>query len=383
MYFAKPFFGNLAARMQLEDATEWCPTGTTDGRKLYYNRDFIKSLAKKELMFFIAHQTLHGVYNHIGRRGNKKKEYWDMAIDYVVNYTLVKSKIGTIPAGALYSEEFTDEMSADEVYKILVDTNAPIKEGMDMHMSSKEEQENDARSGNGHLTVTGMPSMTAAQLEEISSEVKAAVMSAALSVSAGDIPMGVRRMIDEFTDPKMDWRELLEMHLKSAIKDDYDFTKLSRRSWSFNGKVLFPGPKDSEKIDVVIAIDTSGSMGDEMLRGFLGEVKGIMELFPDFSLKLMSFDTQVYDYTEYTPDTMDELMDFPMRGGGGTDFNVVFDYLKENFDEPPHKYICLTDGLPNSGWGDPDYCDTLFVVHSNPRCVAPFGQTAIYDEDNN
>ena len=93
-------------------------------------------------------------------------------------------------------------------------------------------------------------------------------------------------MIEELTEPKMDWRELLEMHIKSAVKDDYTFTRISRRAWGIGAQVgrrlILPGNSDMDTVDVVCTIDTSGSMTQEMLTDFLSEVKGIMEMFPDF-----------------------------------------------------------------------------------------------------
>ena len=65
LLFNQPFFGNLATRMELVDATKWCKTAATDGRKLYYNREFIKSLTPDELLFLIGHEVLHLSLIHI------------------------------------------------------------------------------------------------------------------------------------------------------------------------------------------------------------------------------------------------------------------------------------------------------------------------------
>ena len=94
LLFNQPFFGNLATRMELIDATKWCKTAATDGRKLYYNREFIKSLTPDELLFLIGHEVMHCVYDHLGRKGSREHKLWNMANDYIVNYTLVKEKLG-------------------------------------------------------------------------------------------------------------------------------------------------------------------------------------------------------------------------------------------------------------------------------------------------
>ncbi|RYY05586.1 MAG: hypothetical protein EON55_25925, partial [Alphaproteobacteria bacterium] len=101
LLFDKPFFGNVAARLILVDATDWCATAATDGRHMYYNREFIKSLTKDELMFLVAHEILHCIYDHLGRRGGRDPKLLNMAQDYVINYTLVEDKCGTMPKQGL------------------------------------------------------------------------------------------------------------------------------------------------------------------------------------------------------------------------------------------------------------------------------------------
>ena len=420
MLFNKPFFGNIATRLQLIDASKWCPTAATDGRKLYYNREFIKGLTSAELVFLIGHEILHAVYDHIGRRGSRNPELNNMATDYIVNYTLVKENVGTMIRGGLYSEKYTDMLSSEEVYELLKKNNVEIKIPMDMHLDQKGAGDDDgdgksngkgkcgkcdgsgkqpASDGSGGeescdscggtITVTvngdedGPPSLTEEDLAEIANEVKSSVMNAAQAVGAGNVPAGISRLIEELTEPKMDWRELLETHIKSAIREDVTFRRISRRTWGINQfgnqPIVLPGPADQDTISVVCTIDTSGSMSQRMLTDFLSEVKGIMEQFADFKLELFTFDTKVYDHKVFTPDNLESIMEYPMSGGGGTMFECVWDFLKEHEIEP-NKLVLFTDGYPCGTWGDEDYCDTLFVIHGSTHITAPFGLTAYYDD---
>jgi predicted metal-dependent peptidase len=114
-----------------------------------------------------------------------------------------------------------------------------------------------------------------------------------------------------------------------------------------------------------------------MAKDFLSEVKGIMDEYVDFTLDLWCFDTQVYGYQKFTGDTADEIMSYECKGGGGTDFDVNYDFMKNEGIEPK-KFIMFTDGYPCGTWGDEDYCDTIFIVHGNDAIIAPFGQTAHY-----
>lgn len=406
LLFNAPFFGNLATRMKLIDATKWCKTAATDGRNFYYNREFIKALTPDELLFLIGHEVLHCVYDHLGRKGSRDHKLWNMANDYIVNYTLVKEKLGSMPKMGLYSDKYTDEMTSEEVYRLLEQNSTQIKMTLDEHLELDGSDGSGDGEGNGGQTITvtvhgdenGPPKLTEDDKNKIRNEIKAAVINAAQAVGAGSVPAGVKRLIEDFTNPIMDWRTLLEMHIQSSIKDDYTFQQPSKRSWGLNGSIrcIFPGQKFKDSVDVAVCIDTSGSMTDEMLRDFLSEVKGIMETFDDFKLTLWTFDTRVYNPQVFTMNNIDEIMNYDPQGGGGTMFECNWEFMKnpasagfadvEGIEDSiePKKFVMFTDGYPCGHWcppGDEEYCDTLFVVHGNTSIVSPFGMTAYYIKD--
>jgi len=105
-----------------------------------------------------------------------------------------------------------------------------------------------------------------------------------------------------------------------------------------------------------------------------------MEQFVDFELDVWCFDTRVYNHAKFTPDTIDEIDDYEIKGGGGTDFMCNWQYMKEN-DIQPERFIMMTDGYPCGSWGDENWCDTLFLIHGDPhrKLVSPFGMTAWYE----
>lgn len=117
------WFGSLATRLVLVDATKWCKAAATDGYHLFYNREFIKSLQPEHVIFLIGHEILHAVLEHVIRGRGLDPEYANMAADYVVNAILVKDRIGKMPDVGLYDEKYAD-MSFEEVYEHLVKTHA-------------------------------------------------------------------------------------------------------------------------------------------------------------------------------------------------------------------------------------------------------------------
>jgi len=389
-----PFFGNLASRLKLENADEWCPTAATDGRKLYYNTEFLKKMPQKQLEFLVGHEVLHLVYDHMGRNGDRDRRLFNIAADYCVNQDLLDQRIGEkIPVGLFdtkyrgwSAEEVYDDLfknakkiSIDDLEKMLLDEHLD-GEG-DSDGDGDDEKEGGSGSGDkdGKGKGAGRPRLTEAEKKEIRDEIKEAVMAAAQTCkNAGDIPAGVRRLIKDLTEPQLNWRELLQQQIQSTIRADYSWARPSRKGWDMDA--ILPGNDLEKEIDICVAIDASGSMSDEMLHDILSEVKGIMESYNSFKLHLWSFDTEVYNATVFTQENLDDIMDWEVGGGGGTLFECNWEFMLEH-DIAPKKFVMFTDGYPGNGWGDENYADTLFIIHGTTSIEAPFGITAYYDLD--
>lgn len=377
-----PFFGNLATRLKLVDASEWCHTLATDGRNFYFNYGFVDKLTPKECEFGFAHEVLHNVFDHMGRREGRDPQLSNIAADYAANQILKDERIGTVPH---FLQIFQDDKyrgkSYEEIYEIIYESAEKIDIGelgelLDDHLGDNDN--NGSSEGNDGNEGKGRPRLTAEEKKKIRDEIKEAMVAAAQSAGAGKIPAGVARLIKDFTEPKMDWRQLLRMNIQSIIKSNFSFNRPNRKS-QHSGAIL-PGLMNEETIDVCISIDMSGSISDVQAKDFISEVKGIMEEYKDFKLSIWCFDTEVYNYAQFTGDNADDIHTYEVKGGGGTMFECNWDFMKEEGIEPK-KFIMFTDGYPCGSWGDEDYCDTLFVIHGAKEIEAPFGQTAHYEED--
>jgi predicted metal-dependent peptidase len=176
----------------------------------------------------------------------------------------------------------------------------------------------------------------------------------------------------------MDWRTMLDQQITSTIKNDFTWMKPSRKGWGIDA--ILPGLKNDTTIDICVAIDTSGSISNKMLNDFLSEINGIMSQYTDYKIYIWSFDTDVHNPELFTPDK--SITDYKPAGFGGTDFDANWTWMKQNAVEPK-KLIVFTDGYPFGSWGDENYCDTLWVVHSHhdKNVEAPFGQTCRYESN--
>ena len=366
-----PFFGNMATRLKIVDGSDWCPTAATDGRHIFYNRDFFEPLSIKQIEFVIGHEILHNVFDHMSRRDGRKPKVFNIACDYNVNGQLVRDKIGDpIPTIKMYHDPAYYGMGSEEIYDKLMDEMD--EQQLDEIGQMLDEHVDWESNPNG----SNRPQYTKDELKKIRDEIREATMSAAQAAGAGNTPANVARLIKELTEPKMNWREILRQQIQSTIKHDFSFMRRNRKGWHMNA--ILPGTNFSETIDICIAIDMSGSISDTQASDFLSEIKGIMQEYQDFKIKLWCFDTQVYNEQEFDGFSMDEFDHYEVKGGGGTDFDANWEYMKEH-DINPKKFIMFTDGYPFGSWGDETYCDTVFIIHGTTTIVPPWGEYAYYD----
>ena len=272
----------------------------------------------------------------------------------------------------LYEKADIQEITLDQLMEGLGETlDEHINgDGAQGQKGEDKEQDKDTRGK--------APVLTKEEKQKIKDEIKEAMIQSAAAAGAGKTPGAIQRLIKDLTEAKMNWREILRMNIQSIIKNDYSFTIPSRKGWH-TGAIL-PGVKNDETIDIAISVDMSGSIGMDDAKVFFSEIKGIMDQYEDFNIKVWCFDTEVYNYAEFSQDNVEELLDYEPKGGGGTEFTVNWDFMKENAIEPK-KFVMFTDGYPWGSWGDENYCDTLFIVKGNERAEAPFGQTVIYEKD--
>tara|TARA_E500000331_G_scaffold123772_2_gene121311 strand:- start:1265 stop:2500 length:1236 start_codon:yes stop_codon:yes gene_type:complete len=386
-----PFFGNMATRMKIINADDWCQTAATDGRNFYYNTEFVKKLSTKKLEFLFAHEIGHCVFDHFGRAGSRNRQLCNISQDYAINQILADEKIGDVIdevpicldsqyRGLAWEEIYDKLYEKADIQEITLDQLMEgLGETLDEHINGDGAQGQKGEDKEQDKDTRGKaPVLTKEEKQKIKDEIKEAMIQSAAAAGAGKTPGAIQRLIKDLTEAKMNWREILRMNIQSIIKNDYSFTIPSRKGWH-TGAIL-PGVKNDETIDIAISVDMSGSIGMDDAKVFFSEIKGIMDQYEDFNIKVWCFDTEVYNYAEFSQDNVEELLDYEPKGGGGTEFTVNWDFMKENAIEPK-KFVMFTDGYPWGSWGDENYCDTLFIVKGNERAEAPFGQTVIYEKD--
>ena len=392
MLIKHDFWGKMATRMRLINADEWCGTLATDGKNFYYNSEFVLGLGNiDKVIFGFAHEVLHCIYDHIPRTGERDKKLSNIAQDYVINADLVQHNVGQKidEVEIIYDPKYYGwgfEEVYDELYENAekIDIEELFERLLDDHLEPGDgDDDSDSNGGDGDGdgdddVSKKRPKLTKEQRDAIKEEMREAVLQAAQSSGAGNLPGGVQRLVNNLTNPKMDWRSLINMKIPSLQKNDYTYRRVNKK-YAQQG-IIMPGMDQQESIDVCIAVDTSGSISQKTLEEQVSEVLGIMEMYDEFTIRIWQFDTAVYGYAEFTKDTASDILHYEVKGGGGTDFDVNWTFMKEQGIEP-ELFIMFTDGEPWSSWGDENYCDTLFIINNsyNKEIVPPFGSYAYYE----
>jgi predicted metal-dependent peptidase len=366
-----PFLGSVASTLRLE-ADENTLTFQSDGEVLRYNPEYLHTRAKDyEVLFALANGAMHSLLGHKRRAGKRVPRLWRAAGDLVVNAILVKNGF-TLPADAYYDEHYAS-MYVEEVYDRLVqemrhnDTLDEAEEGETNDETSSQNNGSEERNPPPRNETTKMQEMSydEAELEALYEQLFEKHRK------RGEIPRDLHYLLPEFFSRRIDWREALYRYIAEYAKSTYRFMPP-------NVKHLYRGvalpAAASDLLRIVIVVDTSGSIDDDLLRLFLGEVESIMQTYGNYEIDLIAADASVRSHRTYLPG---ERLEYKAEGRGGTDFRAAIEYVTRHIDYPS-AMLYFTDGqglFPDT----PPPFDVLWVMPAM-RDV-PFGEVLLIESD--
>jgi predicted metal-dependent peptidase len=403
----QPFFGTLSLRLKLVPGLS--PTMATDGTRIVYNPAFVGQLKPAELEGTLAHEVLHCALGHHCRRGNRDPRLWNEAADLAINPILIKNGI-TLPTGALIDPAFTN-LSAEEIYARLLQergqgSTAPAQSGGQANASGTTSNRPHAAQGSGVQDSTvpaacqpgpnqtpqttdaapdlasienggfgevwdatdeqGQPASPAEMHRQEHEWSIAAEQAIRTAKACGNEPGGVERPLSENRKSQQDWRAILRDFIAAVAPSDYRWTPPNRR-YVASGLYL-PSVERRGLGEIVIVVDTSGSIGNRELEQFAAEISAISEEAQPQAIHVVYCDAAVQSTLEFRAS---EPVQLEPKGGGGTDFRPAFDWVAEK-DITPACLIYLTDLCCDSFPETPDY-PVLWVTES--RTTTPFGET--------
>ena len=368
-----PFFAALAmfAEVRFTDAVEMA---ATDGCTLWFHPNLYGNLPAEQRDAVFLHELLHAALLHPLRRGMREPGAFNIAADIVVNGMVASEKHLQLPAGAILDPKL-EHLSVEEIYEMLqkrkpsqrpdlplVDLLNPGSistpaDGDVGHPAGKQPNHNSGRransgedAGSGEQEMQGMHDR-----QELEAHWKQAIQQARLlaqSQGKGELPAGLQRHLDEIADPQLDWRSQLWRYL---VHTPNDYSGFDRR---FIHQGLYLDHLEGESVEVYCCIDTSGSVGEEELSLFLGEVQGILSAYPMLRCWLFYADASCYGPYELE---VDSSIPAP-EGGGGTDFRPFFKKVAKHWSrEMQAVCVYLTDGYGDFPKQEPEL-PTLWVV---------------------
>lgn len=419
----KPFLGALVLRLPMIEAGPWCKTTATDMKSFYYNPAYIDKLSLSQVEFVLAHEALHCALTHFVRRGHRIQRKWDLACDFAINPILMNDGLQPPPEAVVLNQ--FENMSAEEIYPCLDDSLD--NETLDQHLydnnaeggqggqSNEPPPEDSSQDDKGKPGSGGQPGdkepdqggsqpklqpqqgesgdkarpqpqqgesgqkagessqddalpvpLTAQEREELAQKWQQYLASAAQQAQqAGKLGGAMARMVDAWLEPRLPWRTLLAHYFFDQARNDYNYMRPSRRE----GDMILPSLKSSQ-CDLVVAIDTSGSIGEEELSEFLSEINAIKGALP-VRITLLACDAKLAEDGPWVFEPWEEFrLPRTFEGGGGTDFAPVFEWV-EHENLRPDALVYFTDADAEFPKEPPSYPVIWLVKGKKP---APWGK---------
>jgi predicted metal-dependent peptidase len=343
-----PFFATLAMHARFVERAD-IPTAATDGRDVFYNAEFLGSLSLGELDGVLLHEVLHAALGHVTRRGNRNPHRWNIAADIVVNGLIDEQGI-ELPGMAMRDPNLCG-YSVEEVYTLLPADQSKQEVDADLLEpppgppsrgngtgAADEDGDGSGNDGEGPKRATSRPSINDAKsLERHWRAAASQAASVARGSGKGDLPAGIERAFALRDFPKLDWRSVLWRFMANTATD---FATFDRR-YMYQG--LYLETLEDQNLRVVVCVDTSGSINEELISTLMTEVQGVLRAYPGLSCTLFFADAELYG-----PFVIASEGELPAaQGGGGTDFRPLFDRLESDppGGEPPSVCIYMTDGF--------------------------------------
>lgn len=410
-----PFFGSLSLRLVLVDASNRLATIATDGKNLFYSVNYISQLSDEVVESEFMHEILHLALEHSARKGSRLKSKWNLACDLAVDSIIVDNGMPLTPISPLLKMEEYKGMSAEKIYEKLPDLPEPklecekcrssniriakvIFKGLTATVTYQckdcgHEWTVEALVGAGgcgrgkslidkDTIIEGTPPMldehpdvgegkgegeTITINAKTLSDWKIYVAEAAQAARMqGKLPGGLEQLVTDILRPRIDWREVLRRFIVSGFKSDYVWFPPNKRH--LHNGIILPSLKGEGLGDVVVAVDTSGSITDKELKQFLGEIQGILDTY-EVTLHMVLCDAAFQGYEEFHQG--DVLSEVKIHGRGGTSFGPAFQFVAEKGIEP-RCFIYLTDLYGDFPSEAPQY-PVLWCV-STEKDDQPFGE---------
>ncbi|MEA1917607.1 MAG: VWA-like domain-containing protein [Campylobacterota bacterium] len=352
-----PYFGMLASRLKHEKSST-INSYASNGVRFLYNEEFIESKTIDELHFILTNAVMHHILAHQQRKLNRKGPLWQLATDFAINNILKKNGL-KIPDGVNYNREYRN-MYAEEIY-----------EHIKNELGAKSDAYDDASTLDSFIKKNNLDGTMFKKVKSVDDEKAednweyAASIAKEVANQKSSTPLGLERLAKKISTNDIDWKFELYNAINRHMRNNYAFMPPNKKHM-YRG-VALPS-LTSDTLSLIVAIDTSGSINEDLLGAFIGEFKSIMQNFPAVAIELLIADAKVHKHYSFQGG---EEMDFAIKGGGGTDYRPTFDYIDMNLPMSS-MLLYFTDGDGIFPKIPPSY-EVLWAL-SQKKNKIPFGR---------
>jgi len=339
---------------------ENCKTAAVDGKHMLFNPSFFDGLTPEQRMGVFVHEVLHVALQHITRGINYDPVIRNYAADYVVNIIVLDAGF-QLPKNCLHDEQYRD-MSYEQVYVKLM---SDAKDGESFPQDCP---------GTGSDI---LPPADEAEASQIEAAVAEMVLRAAVQMqhagTYGSIPGAVLVELDKTINPKLPWDVIFQNYMHQFAKDDYSFRKPNKK---YLPDLIMPTAHSEAICNIVIALDTSGSVSNDEFGFFAQEIEMIQQTLNPDLITLIDFDTKIHAVHEITQ-SIDVLRDIKFKGRGGTDVHEVLEWACEN---EPEVLVIFTDGdFRQPSLSKYPECPILWLIHNYDGFSPRLGDVIHYE----
>lgn len=352
------------------------PTACTNGRDEFYGRAFVDSLNDAELRFLVLHEVYHKLYRHLTTwrwMYDEHPRLGNISCDFVINVQIADElgKDGWVkmPDGGCYDEKYRGWDAA----QVFHDLKQKYGGGDGGQGQPGQGQPGDGLpEGFDEHDWDGAQEMTEAEKQDLAREIDEALRQGVLA--AGKVGSGGDRSFEDLLAPQVNWRDEMREFIQTTCAGK-DYSTWMRPNRRFMGAGYYMPSGISEQIgEIVVAIDTSGSIGQRELTVMLSEIKDIADTVHPEAIRVLYWDTEVCADERYEGAEIDTLVQSTKpAGGGGTMVECVPAYIQEK-QIKAQAVIILTDGYLGGSWGNWQQ-PTLWVLLDNDRTQSPVGKT--------
>lgn len=391
-----PFFGAIIANVNYKENNK-IKTVKTDGKTIYYNKNFIEKRTKSDQLFIFAHEICHIAFNHIQRIKGKDPKTWNQAADAVTNAMLWKDGF-PLPEDAI-DLKWAANYTTEEVYEILLKENqnksnlGKKQDGSNPEESENKNPENEDKSSDSHSMWDEAQNQEEIQNEDQSNQQNLEEATEKISelgekeafeknkkerikqleelsqeLSQIESQIGTETNSETFKVEQIgkptaliDWRHIL----KNVTYSDVDWTY---ENADIEYGVICARLEEQPQPETEILLDTSGSVSKELLKNFLKECINILHYS---KIKVGCFDTEFYGFKEIR--TLKDIENIEFQGKGGTDFNVAV----QSFSKRAENKIIFTDGCATPPQLE---SNIIWLVYGHSNVKIPGGKVIYIDE---